>query len=57
MGNTFISFKGSIPLVTSTGGVFLFEPENGSTIVYAIFSIVLIQTCPGNIDLQLVCTP
>lgn len=55
LGNGLISFKGTLSAVTSTGAVFVFEPQTGSSITYAIFSIVLVETCPGNINLQLIC--
>lgn len=55
MGNGLISFKGSLNAVTSTGAVFVFEPQIGSTITYAIFSLVLLETCPGYIDMWQIC--
>lgn len=55
MGNGFISFKGTLNAVTSTGAVFVFEPHTGSTISNAIFSLVLLQTCPGYIDMWHIC--
>ena len=54
-GNGLISFKGTLSAVTSTGAVFVFEPHTGSSIKYAIFSIVLVETCPGFLDMQQIC--
>ena len=55
LGNSFISFNGSFINVTSTDAVFVFEPQNGSSITYAMFSIILVQTCSGYMELQLIC--
>ena len=55
LGNGFISFNGNLINVTSTDAVFVFEPQNGSSITYAMFSIILVQTCSGYIEMQLIC--
>lgn len=49
-------FGANITSTTSSGATFVFLPQSGSTISYIYFSIIIIQSCSGYIELQLIGT-
>jgi hypothetical protein len=49
-----ISFDAGLANLTSSGTAFIFNPAYSFSIVYISFSIILLKSCRGNIQLQFI---
>lgn len=53
--NPILNFDAALSNVTSTSVAFTFNPYNNSAIYYISFSIILLKTTSGFVELQYIC--
>jgi hypothetical protein len=52
--NALFSYDASLSNLSEIGGTFILNPQGNTSIIYAYFSIILIEQCFASIELQLI---